>query len=1025
MAPPLTDARPADRNPCLPLATFTQEPDVDGPTIQPMPWYADRYDGELVNEREAIDRGWFYVIEPDEGRWAPEHQRLLADDGAVLTRRLHGHVGRIETVDASGASLLPATLLRASNALGRAMERLGFPDAEALLTLGPSGSPRHASIDPEGRIEVFWDGPSIAQSPSHHPVEAAFQQSLEQLDGAPGAPRPVPAESLPSRPVPRALFFESLMNTDLPHNDKEISQGILHLLAPLRDLETEVVLVNAKMPITGEVRPVHGLERLEAALAEGEVQLVGITLLEGYWEGVVKLIHTLRRLGCRAHIAVGGVMPSLAPEHVAAHLPEVSFVCRGAGEEFIPALARILGPSTIDEPWSDAQRRALLGLRGLIAVERAGGRLRLLSARSDQLAQVENLDRVPLDLSYVQARHIEGGIEINTSRGCIHRCSFCSILGRESYQARSAGSVFDVLAGYEHRFRQLYGDAIPPNAYRVHISDDDFACDRHRAAAFFSRLRDTPFRLSSVQVAVGDLCRREGGRLLNEPDHELLDTITPDCFADHGRPIPRSVYFEDHRSRDWSSFLQIGVETYDDAEIARLGKGYKRSHIRTIVADLARRGLHMDGYFILSNADTSPRDLVAVFEEVSRLKLRFPEHFHLRFPVVQHLVSYFTAASHRRHVRRGRRHLMRVRHEERVSGHPEFDYPFIEHDIPADPWIEETVSHTFVTDDRMYLGNLDWLRNHWLDRWRALPLDHPDRARIAPLLRRLDDADRRLVAEALRHAASGDAPEWPGPAPLSKDVIDAATRALGPVDTWIPVLRAAASDDEPLDIVLLPGASPEAALGWARSTSRPIRWLQLDLAASALATGQARLLGPEGEVSVGSVSAPPPPAPLRVLRVLPEDLPGLDAAIRRLPPGCHLTLRPQGVWSGLDATRLAQVLQRLGSHPVVWSPDAGPHTHALALDAQGAIGPWCQVDPEGRLPAQAQWATVDDLTHLERHVFDRHDPARWPKATPTQHRRETAAARQVWGSWLRHRETRSADATEAATQGAPSASATA
>ena len=45
------------------------------------------------------------------------------------------------------------------------------------------------------------------------------------------------------------------------------------------------------------------------------------------------------RCGRRAHHA---------PEHVAAHLPDVSFVCRGAGEYFVPRLAAILGPGGVD-----------------------------------------------------------------------------------------------------------------------------------------------------------------------------------------------------------------------------------------------------------------------------------------------------------------------------------------------------------------------------------------------------------------------------------------------------------------------------------------------------------------------------------------------------------------------------------------------------------------------------------------------------------------------------------------------------
>ena len=954
-----------------------------------------------MSEREAIDRGWYYVIEPDGGQWAPPDQRLFADDGAVLTRRLHGHPTRTEVVDASGAALPAATLVRAAAAVGRALEDAGAIDAHALVTLGPAGTAPSATPGDDGRVHVLLDGPAVASSPSHHPIEALARTLIAGVSVQPIPRRAAPpAGSLPDRPVPRAMFFESLMNTDMPHNDKEISQGVLHMVSPLRGTGTEVVLVNAKMPITGDIRPVHGLDRLEAALAGAPIQFVGITLLEGYWDGVVTLIRTLRSLGCRAHIAVGGVMPSLAPEHVAAHLPEVSFVCRGAGEVFLPALARIVGPTDIDTPFSEAQRAALLDLDGMIAVERAGPGLRLLSGRSDIIAQVPELDRVALDLSHVEPRHLEGGIEINTSRGCIHKCSFCSILGRERYQARSAGSVFDLLASYEDRFRALFGDAIPPNCYRVHISDDDFACDRDRARDFFRALRDTPFRLSSVQVAVGDLCRREGGRLLEAPDTDLLDAITPDCFADHGLPVPRSDYFADHRSRTWSSFLQIGVETYDDREIARLGKGYRRSHIRTIVAELARRGLHMDGYFILSNADTSPTDLVAVFEEVCRLKLRYPEHFHLRFPVVQHLVSYFTAASHRRHVRKGRRHVMVLRDHAAVPGHPELDYPFVDHDEPEDTWVRRTVADRFVTDDRLYTGNLGYLRDTWRAWHDDLPADDPRRPEIGALLRRLDDAPRRLVADALRHATRGVDPAWPGPPPEPADVVEAATRVLGPPDAWLPLLRAALRDTGPLDVVVAPGAPVDAVRAWVASADVPVRLHAPASSAAALAAvGADAVIVVGRDVAVGTPASPPAAAAVRVVVVTPDTLAALGDA---LSPGSPIAVRPDGRWTAADASRLGGALHRGWPRGTPSVDDPGPAGPTLAIDARGHVGPTRGLGPDGLLDARHVVGTPGDFTSLARHALDRHDATRWPGERPADHAQRTAPARAVIARWQRH-----------------------
>jgi nitrite reductase/ring-hydroxylating ferredoxin subunit len=99
----------------------------------------------------------------------------------------------------------------------------------------------------------------------------------------------------------------------------------------------------------------------------------------------------------------------------------------------------------------------------LIAVDRAGGRL--VSAASDHVVQVEELDRVDLDLSRVEPRHLATGVELATSRGCLHRCTFCSIIGRESYQARSAGGVIALLGKYDAHFSALFGEG--PRAFRV------------------------------------------------------------------------------------------------------------------------------------------------------------------------------------------------------------------------------------------------------------------------------------------------------------------------------------------------------------------------------------------------------------------------------------------------------------------------------------------------------------------------------------------------------------------------------
>ncbi len=741
-----------------------------------------------MNERQTIDRGWFYVREPS----VPPVKHVKDGQGNLLTRRLHGYPARVQVLDESGANLPVATRLRAAASVGFALESCSQTPLQRPVTvvLGPAGTATTLEMT-DGGERLRLDGIALSEQPTAHPTNLAVAALFDSADTPPLA-RHEPADF--GAATERVLFFESLMNTDMPHNDRELSQGVLHMASSLAETGSEVVLANVKMPIVGDDRPVIGLESLEAALVGEPIGLICITLLEGYWEGVLKLINTLRSLGCTARIAVGGVMPTLTPEHVAAHLPEVSFVCRGAGEYFVPELCRILGNTPDDTPLSADQRHAFMQMDGILVVDQPGRAL--IAGNPAKQIVVESLDSVRLDLKYLEERHIQGGVELSTSRGCIHKCSFCSIIGRESYSARTTEGVFAVMDRYQARFEEIYGDHIPHNAYRVHISDDDFCCDQPRALAFFRQLRSTPFRLSSVQVSVADLCMREDGRLVPTVHPDWLEAMHPSCFADHGRPIPNSDFFEDHKSRNWSSFLQIGVETFADRELIRLAKGYRVEHIRAVVSALARRQLHMDAYFIASNSDTTALDFVDSLTELCRLKLRHPRHFHLRFPIVPHLVSYFPSATHRRKIRRGWRDTMAIRGEAKVPNHGEFDYLFVDYDIPGDAWVAAAVDANLLTDENRYTTSLVNLRACWMDRLRNLPAGDASKTGER-MIRRLDDGPRRLLFEFLEAARQSSRPDYRG-TPLSEALaLEAGADFIGEPDSWLPAFARFVALDTP------------------------------------------------------------------------------------------------------------------------------------------------------------------------------------------------------------------------------------
>ena len=766
-----------------------------------------------LNPAGKRDGAWFYVVEPEDGVHAPKTGRIRAGNGTTLTKRAHGHPARVTVRDRSDQDLSASTLLRAAAALGHALRnRTDDPQAQFTLDLDPAGTPARLEESDTGPV-LHLDGAWVAASPSHHPVNEAVTGLLETLSPQVAAADP---ESLPDSPTPRALFFEALMNTDSPHNHTELSQGVLHMISPLKDMETEVVLADVKMPITGDERPVLGLENLQAALTR-PIGLVCITLLEGYWEGVVKLIETLRAHGCRAHVAVGGVMPTLTPEHVAAHLPDVSFVCRGAGERTVRRLVEILGDTDVDTPFTPSQRRALLQMDGVLAWERGPKGLSLLAANPQHVEEVQDLDTVPLDLQHLESRHLLNGVELCTSRGCIHKCTFCTIIGRQTYMSRSAENLVELLDRYQDRYRDLYGESPPSNAFKLHLSDDDFACDKPRAAEFFQRILDSPFRLSSVQVAISDLCVHEGSRLTTEPDHEFLDAVKPECFYHAHEDIPDDEYIHDQHDRRWSAFLQMGVESFSDRELTRLGKGYGRAHVRSIAAELDKRGLHFDAYFIFSNSETTAEELIEVLEEAARLKLRHPRTFHIKFPIVERLVSVFPSASYRKLLRQGRvdTHCA-VRSLLATPGHPEFDYPLIQHDIPQDPWVEAAVDAQIFTDEDRYVASLNRLGDLWRARLDDLPAESPERVRGERLVRMLDGRSRRLIFEYLIHARNKEAvdADWPGERPNETEAIATAHQILGEPEQWKLAFQRFAQERHVPRLVVIPTWQCELRCGY-------------------------------------------------------------------------------------------------------------------------------------------------------------------------------------------------------------------
>ncbi len=198
----------------------------------------------------------------------------------------------------------------------------------------------------------------------------------------------------------------------------------------------------------------EGQAELAAAIRKVKPRIVGVTAMSHSFPSARKVCAAAKAFDPAVVTVMGGVHATVRSEDILAVHPEVDVCVRGEGEETFGELV-----CAVDSGQSFS---AVAGV-----TYRANGAV----VRNEDRALIGNLDELPgaayglVDPVRYRTRSISG------SRGCYHRCTFCSIQSQygRTVRARSAGAIardIEVLAG--------------SGARRIMFTDDNFTTSMKR-----------------------------------------------------------------------------------------------------------------------------------------------------------------------------------------------------------------------------------------------------------------------------------------------------------------------------------------------------------------------------------------------------------------------------------------------------------------------------------------------------------------------------------------------------------------
>ncbi len=251
-------------------------------------------------------------------------------------------------------------------------------------------------------------------------------------------------------------------------------------------------------------------------------------------------------------VVMGGPHVSALPEEAIRYS---DFVIEGEGEKSLPLLVKAL-----------QEGHTLEHIPGLLW--KVGDTIH----QNEKNSHIQILDKNPIpdwslmDFGDNLGRGItrKRAIPVQTSRGCPHDCSFCSVtqMFGQKYRYRSTESIIEEIRQFD------------PEKHSLFFVDDNFTASRKRSIELLDAMIDEGLDKFSWSTQV---------RVEIAKDKELL--------------------YKMHKAG--CRFLYIGFESVNPASLVEMNKHQTRESIEYAIKEIRKSGIHIHGMFVFGfNSDT-------------------------------------------------------------------------------------------------------------------------------------------------------------------------------------------------------------------------------------------------------------------------------------------------------------------------------------------------------------------------------------------------------------------------------------